>query len=241
MTHTKILTLLLTLGVFLGNSKAIEAATLSLSPPTATINRGCNVTLNIDLDTGGKDTDGTDAVLIYDQSKLTTSTSAISNGKIYVDYPGNAVDTTTGKISISGLSSVSSPFNGKGTLATISFTVNQTAPAGATAIKFDFDPSDKTKTTDSNVVERSTVADLLNLVVDGNYTVGTGQCNNAPLPSGVFIASGAGSFRGAPGDSTLSAVPVKSLPPAGFTGATMVITVFGVALAILGIAGLALL
>jgi hypothetical protein len=166
------------------------ASTLSLSPSTGTINQGCTLTVQILLDTQNKQTDGTDAIILYDPSVFSASSTSITNNTaVYPDFPGNVVDNQQGKITISGLASVSQPFNGQGNLATIQFQVLSSAPAGPATINFDFDPSDKAKTTDSNVVERTTVVDTLNSVTNGNFTVGSGSgctvTNSNPTPTPV--------------------------------------------------------
>lgn len=210
------------------------AATLSLSPSSGTFNRGCSFSVKVDLDTAGVQTDGADAIILYDSTRFTPG--SITNGTIYPDYPGNFIDTQARKINISGLASVTQAFSGAGTLATINFTVPQNAPAGLTELTFDFDQNDKAKTTDSNVVERSTVVDVLNSVTNGSYTIGTGSCAS----QGV----------GAPSQSTPSGQQLSSplptltpgeLPNGGFTHPTIVLTAVGMVLVILGILGLALL
>lgn len=234
-----------------------QAAVLSLDPASGTFNKGCSFVINVNLDTGGAQTDGTDAILFYDASRLTAT--SINNGTIYPDYPGNNIDATNGKITISGLASVSSAFSGKGTLATINFTVNNTAAAGSTQITFDFDPNNKSKTTDSNVVERGTVVDVLNSVVNGSYVIGTGTCGAQPTPSSSpILAPGATPLPAQPGQtiqpglggiiSTPSAQPKplppeeqKELPPAGSPQLTFTMMILGGALTVLGILGLALL
>lgn len=204
-----------------------QIATLSLSPSSGTFNRGCNLAVNINLDTGGAQTDGTDAILIFDPTRL-TATSIIS-GSIYADYPGNNIDTVNGKITISGLASVTQPFTGLGVLATINFTIKSDAPQGVTQVNFDFDSNNKTKTTDSNVVQRGTVADILNSVVNGAYTIGTGACAIAsPLPQGAVSIA------------TPSASPA-TLPPAGSQQLTFTLAIIGSILTVLGILGLAIL
>ncbi len=220
-----------------------QTASLSLSPSSGTFNKSCSFPLQVNLNTGGAQTDGTDAILLYDQSRFTAT--SISSGTIYPDYPGNNIDDTSGKITISGLASIASPFSGSGTLATINFTVKDNAQTGATQIKFDFDPNDKSKTTDSNVVERGTVADILNSVSNGSYTVGTGTCAQAsptPAPAGVG--------RGAVGVATPSGAVVQPVPPAqayqylpeaGSEQLTITLAIVGSLLTILGILGLALL
>lgn len=151
-------------------------ATLSLDPSNGSLNRGCNYSLNVNVDTGGAQTDGTDAILLYDHSKLTAT--SINMGTIYADYPADEINSRDGKIIISGIGSVNTPFSGKGTLATVNFTVPAAAAIGATQVTFDFDPNNKAKSTDSNVVQRGTVVDVLNSVVNGKYTIGTGSCDS---------------------------------------------------------------
>lgn len=215
-----------------------QAATLSLDPPTGTFNLGCSFSLKVNLDTGGAQTDGTDAILLYDSSRITAN--SITNGTIYPDYPGNNIDAQNGKITISGLASVTTAFSGVGALATVNFTVNSSAPTGATQVKFDFDPINKAKTTDSNVVQRATVVDVLNSVVDGNYTIGGGACGTTP------ISTTAPSFSKPPGQGTVTipATPsseFKTLPPAGSQELTFTLAIVGLSLTVLGILGLALL
>lgn len=207
-----------------------QAATLSLSPATGTFNKDCNFSLNVELNTGGAETDGTDAIIFYDPTRF--NASSITSGTIYPDYPGSNIDSQLGRITISGLASVTTPFTGQGTLATINFTVQDVAPEGVTQMTFDFDPNNKGKTTDSNVVQRVTVVDILNSVTNGSYTVGAGtSCDGvaSPKPQGAI--------------STPSAQPIpqKTLPPAGTEQLTFTIAIVGSILTILGILGLALL
>ncbi|MBI4035999.1 hypothetical protein HY383_03540 [Candidatus Daviesbacteria bacterium] len=234
--------------VILPSSVFAQTATLSLNPASGTFNQSCSFSLNIDLDSGGTETDGADAILLYDTSRFTAT--SITKGTIYPDYPGNNIDASSGKITVSGLASVSTPFSGKGTLITVQFTVVPTAPAGVTQIKFDFDPNDKAKTTDSNVVQRGTVVDVLNSVVDGSYTIGSGSCAQvSPAPGGSTNPLPAG--RGSVGtDSaqpksivrpTETKQPVATLPPAGLEGLTFNLAIVGGVLTVLGILGLALL
>lgn len=102
-------------------------------------------------------------------SNTPTTSQSINNGTTSkLSY----VDSAAGKIVISGVSDIEKPFNGLGLLATLNVKVKDNAPLGPTSIKFDFDPNNLSKTTDSNVVERGTVADVLRVVNNGNYTVG---------------------------------------------------------------------
>lgn len=215
------------------------AATLSLVPATGTANRGCNFAVNIELDTTGAATDGTDAILKYESSKLLAS--SVTEGSIYPDYPGTNIDPANNRITISGLAAVNQAFIGRGVLATINFTVPPTAPTGATSVTFDFDPNDKTKTTDSNVVERNTVIDVLSSIGNGNYTIGSGTCASQTLTTTPGIAKGAPSATSSGSLPTKSGTADTSLPEAGTEQLTYTLVIVGSILTILGILGLVLL
>lgn len=235
--------------VFLTLPAQAFAATLGFSPATGTFNQGCNFSLHIELDTGGAQTDGTDAVISFDPTRF-TATSIVS-GTIYPEYPGNSIDNQTGKINVSGIASPDVAFSSKGTLATLNFTVPKTAPTGAApAVSFQFDPNFKAKTTDSNVIERGTIIDLLSSVTNGSYTIGNGACSAQTPTSGGGTTTGTTTTpqtslttgQGATG--TTPAAQLKELSPGGTTpgleGPTLVLTVAGVSFVLLGILGLAL-
>lgn len=162
-------------------AESSHKASLSLDLSSGATNRGCSFSVSVNLDTDGGRTDGTDAILLYDPSKLTAT--SIVDGHIYADYPADEIDSKNGKVIITGLAQVSSPFSSKGVLATINFKVKDAAPVGATQINFDFDPNNKTKHADSNVVENETVRDILDSVGNGSYTIGTGACTSQSTTS----------------------------------------------------------
>lgn len=232
------------------------SASLSFDPLTAGINRGCSVAINVVVDTGtapnNAQTDGTDAIIKYDPAVFSVSVNSIQNGTIYTDYPGNSVDTAGGKISISGLASVSQAFSGTGVLATLNLTVKNDAPTKATDLTFDFDTNDPTKTTDSNVVERQTVQDVLRTVNNGQYTVGTGNCSGqtgtstTPSPTPATATKVAvpniGGTTTIPGGETKTPYSSPSaLTKTGDSTTTFIFIMLGSTLTVLGILGLALL
>lgn len=238
------------------------AATLSFDPAAGVINKGCEISIKINLDTQGVQTDGSDVIVLYTPAQLSTTTSQIVNGTVYPEYPGNSVDAQGGKVSISGISSVSSPFSGSGTFATIKFNVASTLAENTRVnLNFDFDPNDKTKTTDTNVVERGTIADVLSSVTNGSYTVGTGTCTGGVTAPGSGTSGSSGSLSGNAGQGqTLSGSGLTASQSAqyqvykpnlndltgGGTGAgildnTIILTAVGAVLVILGIAGLVIL
>jgi len=203
-------------------------STLSIAPATGTFNKGCDFSLTVSLDTGGYETAGTDLILIYDTSRFIAN--KISNGSVYPDYPGNIIDTQAGSVSISGIASGTSSYKGAGTLATVDFSVLETAPPGASQIKIDFDGADKSKTTDSNVVEVGTMAETLNQVVNGNYVIGTGACGQ-----------GGGN---ATGSATITRTPTSYIPPTPLPGtadfnSTLILVILGFTLTSLGVFSLA--
>jgi hypothetical protein len=249
-TVTTIFALLIAL--FFSSSKVLAAeATLVINPNTASVNRGCTFSVGIDLNTGGVQTDGTDAILKYDPTRFTATN--IVNGSIYPDYPGNSIDNTGGKINVSGLASPDTPFSSSGTLATVNFTVLQTAPLGASQITFDFDPNNKAKTTDSNVVERGTIVDVLGSVTNGTFTVGTGTCTTVgpgASPGTTTTTTGTtgttqnkfGTIPVGYGKGGTEGTPstITQLPQSAITGPTLILSIVGGALTVLGIIGLAL-
>lgn len=199
-------------------------STLSLSPATGTFNKNCNFSLQVMLDTGGYETAGTDVILNYDTTRFIAN--KINNGSVYNDYPGNSIDTQNGVVLVSGLAPATSFYKGSGILATVDFTVLENAPPGAAQIKFDFDPNDKSKTSDTNVVEFNTMVETLNQVVNGNYVIGTGACG------GIGGLSGTGS-------ATITQIPrIPTTTPLNQTadfGTTLILVVLGSVLTFLGI------
>src|SRR3989344_3849404 len=90
-------------GVFLTFfATTVSAATLSLSPTSLSVTSTTPVTLTITLDTAGAKTDGTDARLVFDPSKL-QAVDPITAGTIYSTYPAKTIDNTSGKVVISGI------------------------------------------------------------------------------------------------------------------------------------------
>lgn len=233
------------------------SAVLSLDPTSGTFNQGCSFSLNINIDTGGAQTGGVDAIVQYVPSVFTVT--SVTKGTIFPDYPINNTDNSAGKVSISGYSSSGSTFSGKGVFATINFTVASSA-SGASQITFDFDPNNKSKTTDSNVagVQQGIVVDMLDSVVNGSYTVGTGTCGAQVTPSPSPVAQttiiqtqpiqpiqpgGAGGVVGGTPSAQYKPLPsvVRTLPNGGTQESTFAVAIIGGVLTVLGILGLALL
>lgn len=239
---TRCLSVLSLVAVGLFSVSSVYASTLSLSPATGTFNKNCNFTIDILLDTQGVGTDGSDARLNFDSSRFTMTAIDVAN-RVYTEYPGSGIDPLNPNlILVSGLAPFGRPYSGSGKLASISFTVKETAQTGATQMTFDFNANDKNDTKDSNVVQTGTSTETLTSVNNGSYTVGTGACAGAsPAPARGAI--------GSPTEATPSGeIPFKEFPPeqkilpeGGATELTATVAIVGSILTILGILGLVLL
>ena len=210
------------------------AATLSLSPASGTLNTGCTYSFDILMDTGGINTDGTDAVLKYTTSQFTVT--SITKGTLYPDYP--ASDFSNGVISISGLASPGQGVSVGGKFATINVTIPAGASAGPAPIVFDFTPG---ATNDSNVVQSTAVVDKLSSVVNGNYTIAQGG-NCALTTAPVVVQQPVATDSGIPGKGGLqvSPIPTKTLGDTADISPTEVFSILGGFFTILGVSGLAI-
>lgn len=232
-------TLLLTLlGLFLLATPGLAgASSLSLSPSSGTFNQSCNFNLDVSVDPAGAQVAGVDVIVLYDNSRMTATNIATTT--MFPEYPGSNIDDQNGKVIVSGIASSTQPVSAAGKMATVTFQVKANAPAGATQIKFDFDPNNMTKTTDSNVIDQSTGTDTLSSVVNGNYTFGTGTCGTKTVTGGTGgVSGGVGGTISTP---SATYVPQKTLPSGGTKEYTFTVAIVGGVLTILGILGLALL
>lgn len=238
---TKLLAFFLILAFLLANPSLILAAQLRLAPVSGTYNKNCDLDLSIEIDTEGAEVAGTDVILQYDQSKF--SFVSWTKGTFFPEYQPED-SSTTGVFSTSALSSVTTGIKGSGIIGSVKLRVKDTATTGATAVKFQFDPNDKSNTADSNVAEFSTTGELLTSVRDGNYIIGSGK--SCAGGSGSTTGGGSSGGRGAPGstDSGVLKTPFPTKVPladTAITGPTLVLTAVGTILVVLGIIGLAII
>lgn len=141
-------------GISAGPNIASGAA-ISLSTPKATIKVGEEMAVSINI-SSQKLTDGTDLIIVYNPEIL--SGQPVKPGTIYNDFPLNAVDQEAGKITVSGITSVSGGVLANGLFGTVVF---QAKKAGPAEVSLEYVPG---STTDSNVIESKTAKDLLNKV-----------------------------------------------------------------------------
>jgi|Napbiome12C3dose_1001474.scaffolds.fasta_scaffold00001_136 hypothetical protein len=240
-----------------------QTTSLEIDPASGTFNRGCSFTLKVLLKTGGAPAEGVDTIIIYDTTRLTAD--SVTKGTLFPDYPIKNIDSASGRIAISAIGSVGSPFTGSGEFASINFTIPSTAQTGTTQVNLEFDAGNKAKTTDSNVsgVQGGMVVDMLDSVLNGTFTIGSGACTAqpSPLPSAIPGTATTGTTT-TPGAGFISQYPGQgstyiSTPPAqpktldqfvdgtgkgpGTPQLTFTLAIVGSILTVLGILGLALL
>lgn len=233
----------------LASPSAVSASTLSLSPANGSYARGCTFQVQILLDTQGVTTDGTDAYIRFNPQVLTPSQVAVNPGSLYSTYP-TTVDAASGKIDVSGIADVSTPYSGSGTFATLSFQVNPNAPVAPFTISFDYDQQDTAKLSDSNVIDRSNQSDTLASVTNGQYNVSSsGGCGVTGGTSGGSTGtSGTGTGTGGPGavgaasgSAQLNPTPIpytSQLPNSGALENTLVLAFAGTIFVLIGAVGL---
>jgi len=142
---------------------------LSLSPVSDQETAGSVFPVRIYLDTKGRAIDGVDISLNYDRANLAvaddgaTAGVQITPGVLLPNTTLNSANQSAGRISFSQITSGGTTFTGNGVLATIYF---KALSEGSAPVTFNFV---KGRTTDTNVSLGG--ADLLDSVVNGNYTI----------------------------------------------------------------------
>lgn len=131
------------------------SASLSFSQPPSIIPIGEEVRVIINVSSGGRETLGTDALILYDPKIL--SVTRILPAKLYPNYPPNLedIDNVRGKVRFSGTVGPNKPLAVEGVLGEIIFRAKK---PGTTKIGFDFEPGG---TADSNIVPAFGGLDLL--------------------------------------------------------------------------------
>lgn len=132
---------------------------INLSTPKSSYNVSEIVPVFVKVSTGNHLTSGVDLVLNYDPSILEASSSSLTKGSTFDDYPEINIDSKKGILRASGvISPVKVGFNGNGDFGVIKFSAK--AP-GVTTISLEFSPN---ATNDSNMIEPATNQDILGKV-----------------------------------------------------------------------------
>jgi len=131
------------------------SANLSFGQPPTMIPVGEEFKVPISLSSGGRETIGTDAVLLFDPKIL--SATKIEKGKIYPNYPPNLedIDNVHGKVSFSGTVGFGLPKTVEGLFGEVFF---RSKKPGTTQISFAWEGEG---TADSNIVPSFGSLDLL--------------------------------------------------------------------------------
>lgn len=129
---------------------------------------GDEIEVNIKISTGGYTSAGSDVLLIYDPEIVELSEGRFfERGQIYQDYPGANFDPERGSIFLSGISiSNSEGFNGTDSFGKLFLKAKKT---GITSLKVEYT---KESTTDSNIIEIKSIADVLGEVHNLDLNIG---------------------------------------------------------------------
>lgn len=178
--------------VFVALAGTAEAATLSLSPATQTLNVGDNFNVDINLDTQGQTVDGVDVnALRFNPALLQIQGSQITPGALMSDTLVNSINNITGVIIFSQVPTGGTTYTGSGKLATVVF---KALAAGTANVTFDYTSG---LTTDSNVASNG--SDILTSVISGNYTI---SAPASPDPSSGGSSGGGSSSGSSSGGSS---------------------------------------
>lgn len=143
-----------------------KQVSISLSSPLSEFVVKDVVPVEVRLDTGSHDTEGTDLVLKFDPKILEATAGAVVRGTVYPEYPQVRIDNKAGSIQISGISGLQGKsFRGQGVFANINF---RAKAKGEVDLTVNFT---RGKTDDSNVVEALSGNDILESVTDLTLTV----------------------------------------------------------------------
>lgn len=135
---------------------------VALETPKREVKVGDKFTVSIKI-SSDKLSDGSDLIISFDPKLLTVETvgtekAPVIVGTLYNDYPLNKLNSTLGKITVSGVVTQKDGVKADGLFGSIVFTAKA---AGVTQVSFDFSPG---KTSDSNVTETGTGKDVLEKV-----------------------------------------------------------------------------
>lgn len=152
-----------------------NGAILSLSPSNGASGKGESFVIQIKFDPNGRTIDSVDAGILFDPSKLMV-TSVVGNTSAYsqVGFPAATFSNSTGKIWLSLIDESYKGFTTSATIGEITFQVVNSA-SGSMDVNFIFDIHNNQS--DSNVVERNNINDVLGQVNNGVYSVKPAGCN----------------------------------------------------------------
>lgn len=135
--------------VFTGSTYTVNApltdSILTLSSDYTDWSQGDTQTVTIALDTQGNEVAGVDIDLTFDPAVLQITNTNWAG--LFPNQQGTTFNNSTGTFSVSGVVNEGTPYNGQGTIITITF---QALAIGSTNIDFDWTAG---VTTDTNIVD----------------------------------------------------------------------------------------
>jgi hypothetical protein len=189
---------ILSLSVFFfssANSVARAALDSSFSitvPNSGNLVQGCSYAADIKVNAGSNLSNSADIIIDYDPAKIeiidsmpNVAGTQIKSGLAYEAYFGNQVDTSAGKIRLTG-GSFTSSFTGDDLFATIQFKGKPGATNGSFVIYFT--GAGATNTYDSNIAVAQTSQDSLGSVTNASFNFAPGSCvSDSSAPAVMFI------------------------------------------------------
>jgi hypothetical protein len=187
-----IMTLLLPLGA--APVKAATDGSFRVAVPNSgNLVQGCLYAADVYINTGSNTSNSADIIINYDPSKIeivdsVTDTSGvqIKPGTAYEAYFGNVVDTTAGKIRLTGGSFVGG-LSGEAIFATIQFRGKTGATQGAFTIGFT--GSGGNNTYDSNIAIAQNSQDALGSVSNASVNFAQGSCIADSIPPVILFVN----------------------------------------------------
>lgn len=146
-----------TLSVLKNNTQK-AVAKISLTASKSNFNVSDIIPVSVIIDSGSHQISGADLIVQYDPKVLEVTPADLIKGKIFDQYPLAAVDASKGIVSISGVSSPKSNFNGTGQFALINL---KAKTKGKTSLTVNFK---KGSTISSNLAEIATATNVLEQV-----------------------------------------------------------------------------
>lgn len=157
------------------------------SPDSKEFTKGCESTINIQVSAGSNYSNAANIIVNYNPNEIfildsdpyTTGTQ-IQIGSAYSNYADNVVDSSKGKIRLTGFS-VSSNLTGTKTFGIIKF---KSLP-GVDQTSFSIEFTGVGDTLDSNIAETKSSDDILGSVGSANYTFKEGSCFGDTTPPDI--------------------------------------------------------
>ncbi|MBX4187889.1 MAG: cohesin domain-containing protein [Candidatus Doudnabacteria bacterium] len=154
-----------------GSQVSSKITTLALMPANQTLQKGSEFTVDIMLNTAGRDIDGVDIFYLHFDPKIlqvVDSDSAstgiqIAAGGLMSRTLANIADNAKGTVVLSQVTEASKKYNGEGKLGIVTF---KAVGSGSSELKLDYAPEN---TTDSNVSVAG--KDILAGVGNANVTI----------------------------------------------------------------------